>query len=47
MYLYIFGIALLFGGYVTFTKSMGAVDNNVSRLVAIRRISGFLSVINV
>ena len=43
MYLYIFGIALLFGGYVTFTKSMGTLDNNVSRLVTIRKISGFLS----
>ena len=43
MNLYILGIALLFGGYVTFSKSMGAIDNRVPQLAMIRLVSGFLS----
>ena len=42
MYLYIFGVALLLGGYVTFSKSMGILD---SHLVIIRTISGSLLII--
>ncbi len=43
MNLYILGIALLFGGYVTFIKGMGAIDNRVPQLAMIRLVSGFLS----
>jgi hypothetical protein len=43
MYEYILGLALLLGGYVTFSKSMGALDNTPS-LLRIRMIGGFSSI---
>ncbi len=45
MYQYIFGIALLLGGYVTFSKSMGPLDRHRKNLVIISFVSGILSVI--
>ena len=43
MYLYILGLALLIGGYVTFSKSLGPLDNT-STLRTIGLIGGFATI---
>lgn len=44
MYIYILGLALLYGGFATFTKSMSALDNTPT-LLSIRFIGGAASLI--